>query len=113
MVRSLILFEVNIYENLTRINKQDYLFEDIQIVIKVNCNCFTDLNIIKEWGCFAMEIMGPRCPCAFLRKQDAGARCGGKEEAALIVRSSEFGVGDRGIGISPSSGLTLLLSDFL
>ena len=24
----------------------------------MNCNCFTDLNIIKEWGCFAMEIMG-------------------------------------------------------
>ncbi len=24
--------------------------------------------IIKEWGCFAMEIMGPRCFLAFSRK---------------------------------------------
>jgi hypothetical protein len=24
-------------------------------VVKVNCNCFTDLNIIKEWGCFARQ----------------------------------------------------------
>ncbi len=42
-------------------------------MVKVNCNCFTDLNIIKEWGCFAMEIMGPRCFLA-PAKRDLTAR---------------------------------------
>ncbi len=29
-------------------------------MVKVNCNCFADLNIIKEWGCFAIQILKPQ-----------------------------------------------------
>jgi len=51
-------------------------------VVKVICNCFTDLIIIKEWGCFARQK-------AFHRKDVKSA----KEKESILATSTKQHVG--------------------
>ena len=45
---------INVCENLTRLNEQVYLFEDIQNVVEVNVTASFQ-GYYKKWSCFARQ----------------------------------------------------------